>query len=182
MGPGQRLNYPFPSIVSLPELLKGPLEGHSAIGMMTAALAETLAMVAQAARDAADEWWIIGSAAVVLHGGELAHVKDVDLMMSARDAEAFLRRTRSEHGGAEASDRFASDVFGVWKEPSIPVEVFGGFRLAVDGQWRHVSFSTREPLTVAGARVYVPSSQELVGLLRSFGRSKDLERARLLRR
>lgn len=149
--------------------------------MMTRALVETLPMLAQAAGDAQDKWWIIGSAAVVLHGCDVARVKDVDLMMSARDAAAFLTRTGGVRGGADASDRFASEVFGVWRQPPIPVEVFGGFRLAIDGQWRDVSFSTREPMTVAGAQVYVPSVEELAGLLRSFGRTKDLKRARLLR-
>ena len=35
---------------------------------MTAALVETLSMLAKAVQDAEDDWWIIGSAAVVLHG------------------------------------------------------------------------------------------------------------------
>jgi hypothetical protein len=59
-------------------------------------LAETLAMIGQAAGVAADPWWIIGSAAVVLHGGAVPDVKDVDLMMSGRDAEALIRRVSGE--------------------------------------------------------------------------------------
>lgn len=148
---------------------------------MTKALAETLAMIARSAEDAADKWWIIGSAAVVLHGGNIPAVKDVDLMMSARDAEAFLGRVGGRLERADASERFRSQVFGVWDEPPIPVEIFGGFRVAAHGSWRDVSLSTRERVTVAGAHIYVPSAGELVGLLRSFGRAKDLERAKLLR-
>ena len=149
--------------------------------VMTTALAETLAMIAQAAEGAADKWWIIGSVAVVLHGGNVPSVKDVDLMMSARDAEAFLSRVGGEPGCTDASERFRSQVFGVWTKPPTPVEIFGGFRVAADGSWRDVSLSTRERVTVAGAHIYVPSAGELVGLLHSFGRPKDLERARLLR-
>ena len=144
---------------------------------MTAALVETLSMLAQAVQDAEDDWWIIGSAAVVLHGGQVPHLKDVDLMMSARDAETFLRRAGSQRGGAEPSERFQSDIFGVWSEPPIPIEIFGGFRLAAGGAWREVSFATREPVAVGNARVFVPSAAELVRLLHSFGRAKDLERA-----
>jgi hypothetical protein len=154
--------------------------GHSA-AMMTEALAGTLAMVAEAAQGAADRWWIIGSAAVALHGGDVPKVKDVDLMMSTRDAEAFLSRVGGERRRADASAQFRSQVFGVWKEPPIPVEVFGGFGVAADAGWREVSLSTREPVSVAGTQVYVPSAEELVRLLHSFGRPKDLERARLLR-
>lgn len=148
---------------------------------MAAALTETLSMLSQAAEDAEDQWWIIGSAAVVLHGGHVTHVKDVDLMMSARDADAFLRRVGAQRGGAEPSDRFYSPVFGVWSEPPVPVEAFGGFRLAINGTWQEVSFPTREPIKVGEATVYVPSATDLVQLLQSFGRAKDWERANLLR-
>jgi len=148
--------------------------------VITAALTETLIMLAGAAQGAEDPWWVIGSAAVVLHGRDVPDVKDVDLMMSARDAEAFLCRVGGERGGVEPSERFRSPVFGVWKQPPIPVEAFGGFTLATDGAWREVSFSTRERVTVGGAQLYVPSAEELIRLLHSFGRAKDLERASLL--
>jgi hypothetical protein len=101
--------------------------------------------------------------------------------MSASDAEAFISRVRAKHGGAEASDRFRSSVFGIWNTPPIPVEVFGGFAIVTDRGWRPVSLSTREPVAVRGATVYVPAAEELIRLLRSFGRPKDLERATLLR-
>jgi hypothetical protein len=147
---------------------------------ITAALAETLAMVGQIGANAADEWWIIGSAAIVLHGGNVPNIKDVDLMMSARDAEAFLNRVGAKTGGSEPSDRFRSKVFGIWRKPPLPVEVFGGFALAADRGWHEVTFSTREAVSLKGATAYVPAAEELVALLHSFGRPKDLERARLL--
>ena len=148
---------------------------------MTAALAETLVMTAKAAEAATAGWWIIGSAAVVLHGGKVPHVKDVDLMMSAADAGTFLRRVGAELRPADASERFHSKVFGIWDAPPVPVEVFGGFRVAHGASWREIRLQTREPVTVAGAEVYVPSASELVQLLLAFGRTKDLERAQMLR-
>src|SRR6476661_4984183 len=115
---------------------------------MTPALSQTLAMIAAAAQSATDRWWLIGSAAVVLHGGSVEAVKDVDLMMSPSDAEAFLRRTGGHVGGAQPSNRFRSKIFGVWSAPPVPIEVFGGFRLAADRQWRDVVIASREPVTV----------------------------------
>jgi len=147
---------------------------------VTPALADTLAMVAEAASGAKEPWWIIGSAAVVLHGRAVPHVKDVDLLMSAGDAEVLLRRVGAQPGRGEADERFRSTVFGCWTGPPIPIEVFGGFSVAVAGRWRDVSLSTRESVSVGGARVFVPSVEELVRLLHSFGRPKDLERAQLL--
>jgi hypothetical protein len=148
---------------------------------MTPELAETLGRISEAASHAIDPWWIIGSAAVVLHGGNVPHVKDVDLLMSARDADALLRRIGEVPRGGTGNGRFRSEVFGTWSKPPIPVEAFGGFEVAVAGSWRRVSLATREAVTVGTARVFVPARDELVRLLESFGRPKDVERAALLR-
>lgn len=148
--------------------------------MTTGPLAETLEMLAQAAQDADDEWWVIGSAAVALHGAEGAGINDVDVMMSARDAAAFLHRVGAVEQIPATSALFRSQVFGVWSEPPVPVEVFGGFELAENGQWREVKIFTRESAVVRSGRVFVPAANELVRLLHAFGRAKDLERASLL--
>ncbi len=147
---------------------------------VTSELAETLAMVAQAAHGSEDDWWIIGSAAVSLLGGEVGAIKDVDLLMTVRDAEAMLRRVGASSGGALPDEKFRSEVFGVWREPPIPVEIFGGFALGTNEGWRDVVLSTRQSVTVSGTKVFVPTVEELTRLLHSFGRPKDLERASLL--
>jgi hypothetical protein len=148
---------------------------------ITQPLAQTLAMIVPAASNAMDEWWLIGSAAVALHGGNVRNVRDVDLMMSARDADALLARVGGKRGGTTPSQQFQSDIFGIWSKPPLPVEIFGGFRIFRDGAWRAVAFATRERRTVDEGEVYVPSVEELVRLLHAFGRPKDLERARLLK-
>lgn len=148
---------------------------------MTVKLAQTLGMVAEAASCAREAWWIIGSAAVALHGRPIARVNDVDLLMSAGDAEAFLRSVGEPVRSGEPSERFRSRVFGRWSAPPLAVEVMGGFCVASDQGWSGVALQTREAVSIAGADVYVPSAQELAQLLVSFGRAKDLERAALMR-
>lgn len=148
--------------------------------VMTPALAETLAMVSEAASCARNPWWIIGSAAVVLHGRSIDHIKDVDLVMSAADGEEFLKRVGERPQSGKPNDRFRSLVFGTWTKPPIPVEVMAGFSVATPDGWRDVALSTREEVTVQGQRVYVPSVDELIRLLRTFGRAKDHSRADLL--
>ena len=148
--------------------------------VMSAPLVTTLKMLADAATGAADPWWIIGSAAVALHGGDVSDARDVDLLMSERDAEAFLRSVGVDWSKGAPSDRFHSPVFGVWHEPPLPVEAFGGFQLATGDAWREVRFSSRDAIAVGGATLYVPSVAELRDLLHSFGRTKDLKRASLL--
>lgn len=164
-----------------------PLRTFRAVGIpramtVTPALADTLGMISENASEARDPWWIIGSAAVVLHGRTVAHVKDVDLMMSGADAESFLKRVGAAPTNGRPNDRFRSLVFGVWSAPPIPVEVMGGFSVATPEGWRDVSLVTREAVTVQGRTIFLPSAEELVRLLRSFGREKDLARADLLLR
>lgn len=150
--------------------------------IVTRALSHTLAMVAQAASEAAHDWWIIGSAAARLHGCDVPHLKDVDLLMSAADASTFLENAGTTPHAGTPNSRFRSEVFGTWAEPPVPVEVMGGFKLATPSGWRDVTFSTREAITVGGQRVFVPALHEFIDLLNAFGRTKDQERARLLSR
>lgn len=137
-------------------------------------------MVAGLAAEATDDWWIIGSAAVALHGFNVAAVRDVDLLMSARDAEIFLERVGVRKRSGKPSTQFRSDVFGTWIRPPLPVEIMGGFRLTTSSGWRPVWPESRESKTIGEHALFVPSVPELKAMLMSFGRTKDLERARLL--
>ena len=66
-------------------------------------LFETLAMVAKVTRVAQSHWWVIGSAAVALHGATQISVGDVDILLSAEDAKAILRsRLRKKYEWLEA--------------------------------------------------------------------------------
>jgi hypothetical protein len=129
--------------------------------------------------DAKDEWWIIGSGAVALHGADVK-VRDVDLLMSVRDAVQLLERVGGKLRDGKPSTQFRSEVFGTWYETPLPIEVMGGFSLNTANGWRPVILRTREERRVEGHGFYVPGVGELKELLRSFGRPKDLERALLL--
>jgi hypothetical protein len=129
--------------------------------------------VAAAAAAARDPWWIIGSAAMALHGVAVLEVADVDLLMSRRDSAALLRSKGVEPAPGEAGGRFRSDVFGRWSAGAYVVEVMGGFH--VDG--RELVPATR----VARGAFYVPSVDELIVMCGLFARPKDEERASLLR-
>jgi hypothetical protein len=142
-------------------------------------LEETLVQVADAAADASEPWWIIGSAAVALHGA-FTEVRDVDLVMGLDDARNVLRRLGVPSMPDTEHPKFRSEVFGTWRKPPLPVEIFAGFRLADTEGWRPVVMQTRAAIRVARRTLYVPSIDELHDLLLTFGRPKDLERARLL--
>jgi hypothetical protein len=127
--------------------------------------------VCEAARAARDPWWIIGSAAMALHGVEGLEVGDIDLLASRRDAAALL----GAKGGApgEPGGRFRSDIFGRWRAGAYSVDVMGGFRF--DG--RELVPRTR----VERGGLFVPAVEELIAMCETFGRPKDAERAARLR-
>jgi hypothetical protein len=136
-------------------------------------------MVADEAADASEPWWIIASAAVVLHGAD-TKVADVDVLMGSADAARVLERLKIPSNPDTDHPQFRSRIFGIWREPPLPVEIFADFSLATASGWQKVEVLTREPITIAGRTLFVPARVELHDLLVQFGRPKDLKRARLL--
>ena len=143
-------------------------------------LEQTLIMVAELCAPATDSWWIISSAAVALHGAPIDDVRDVDLLMSARDARAALTSAGVEPQVGRATDLFRSAVFGTWLGPPLPVEIFGDFKFSSPEGWSRVAPVSRETVLIGDQTLFVPSAAELRQMLTDFGRPKDLARARLL--
>ena len=148
--------------------------------MLPPDLRQTLVMVAQAMRDARDPWWVISSAAVALHGVAAVTVADVDVVTSVEDARRVMTRLGVAPAKESASLLFRSAVFGQWTAPPLVVEIMAGFHVTTSAGWTEVLPRTRVSLPLDGRVVYVPDRAELAGILRMFGRPKDLERVRLL--
>ena len=148
--------------------------------MLAPDLSRTLVMVAEAMRDARDPWWVIASAAVALHGVTPIEVGDVDLVMSVGDACRLMDALDISPIEDGASSLFRSTLFGRWETPPLVVEIMAGFLVKTAAGWTEVLPRTRVPVLVEGCAIYVPEHAELAGMLRLFGRPKDLERARLL--
>lgn len=148
--------------------------------MLSPELRQTLAMTIEVMRSARDPWWVISSAAVALHGVAWVEVGDVDVLMSSRDARRAVERLGVAPVDDAPSPMFHSAVFGRWTVPPLVVEIMADFHVATAEGWIAVVPLTRVPITVEGRVVWVPEREELVAMLRMFGRPKDLERARLL--
>jgi hypothetical protein len=144
------------------------------------ALEQALTMVADAAAAAAEPWWIIGSAAVALHGADVTDIRDIDLLMGLADADWLVAQLGLSAEPESEHPQFSSQLFAVWREPLLPVEIFAGFKLRSGKGWTEVQPRTREPIAVGRRTLFVPAAEELHQLLLSFGRSKDLNRARSL--
>jgi len=142
-------------------------------------LAETLELIAGASTGFEDEWWIIGSAAAALAGADILDVRDVDLLVSVRDAERLGRRwSSSARSSAPPDEKFRSAIFARFETGKLAVEAFGGFEMNVRGAWRPVSPLTR----VRRGDVYTPSTAEQIAILEAMARDKDRIRIEALQK
>jgi len=129
---------------------------------------------------AQDDWWIIGSAAVAMHGADPGPMSDIDVLLSIRDLDALYERLPLEDTRDSRKGQFLSERFGVWRELAMPVEFMAGFKQEIDGFWTEVTLSTRQQIQIADRNLFVPERAELISLLQQFGRPKDLRRAAAL--
>jgi hypothetical protein len=149
---------------------------------MDPALRQTLLTVAALMRDAHDEWWIIASAAMTLHGAAPIEVADVDLLLSERDGHALLGALGLSFAPPIGTDRFRSALFARWGGAPVPVEIMAGFHVRSGDDWRPVVPTTRIAIRLDDVTLFVPSIEELIAHCRLYGRPKDARRAAILQR
>jgi len=152
---------------------------------VAAALDATLAALSArfAAAPPRDPWWVIGSAAAVLAGVDGFAPHDVDVLLSARDADAFVESQRDTRDTAYVPDddaRFRSR-FARFRFAPMPVEVMGGLEVFRHGAWQAVEIAEGSRVACAGGGIPVPSLREQLRLFEWFGRDKDLAKAQRVR-
>jgi len=146
----------------------------------TAGLEPTLAAVSSISSRLHDDWWIIGSAAIVLTGVAI-EVPEVELLLSERDARALLVEWAQPTPAGEGPNHVRS-IHGEHTVTPIPIQVMGGLEVYTDGAWVRVTPNTRERIELTGGTVYIPDAADQLALLLMFRRTKDLVRAEMLMR
>jgi hypothetical protein len=140
-------------------------------------LAATLEVLASAARELRQPWWVFGGAAMVLAGLEGLATPDVDVMAAPQDA----RRLIAALGGVIVEDPghglFRSRVFGKASATPVPIEVMADMDVRAGAEWTRVAFATRLPIALDAGPVFIPTVDEQIATCRLFGRPKDLQRA-----
>jgi hypothetical protein len=129
---------------------------------------------------ALDPWWVIASAAVALHGADPGSVADIDILLSVDDAKRILPTIGVAPSPGSAHADFSSTIFGTWRGVALPVEFMADFCHRSGTGWVPVQPLTRQRIDVDGVALFVPDRAELRHLLESFGRPKDIARARAL--
>lgn len=145
------------------------------------ALVETLQRLSADLDALQDEWWLIGSAALVLNGAEIAIAGDVDLLTTPSAARRLAERWGCALNVLGPTDHFRSEIFFSWKETPLPIDVMAGFEVSSAGDWTPVWPRTRMEIRWLGGTYFTPSRAEMLELLVRFDRPKDRKRAALLR-
>ena len=127
-------------------------------------------------REAADPWWLVGSAAMALHGGPV-EVADIDLLTSREDARRLFGADLVE---PRESPLFRSELFALRPLGVFTLEVMAGFHVREAEGWREFVPQTRCEVPLGEAVLYTPGIEGLIAMCALFGRPKDLERMRLL--
>lgn len=148
---------------------------------MTPELARGLVAVAAAMADAREPWWIIGSAAVALHGGSPLTVGDIDVLAGLDDAVRLAARWGSTPDCPGDHTLFRSAIHFEHPLTGVTVDVMAELAVKVGAGWTMLQPKSRVPLRVGETTLYAPDRAELIAILHLFGRPKDLERAALLR-
>jgi hypothetical protein len=143
---------------------------------LTPDLAATLDVIAAAAPELADDWWVFGSAGMALAGVAGLSPPDVDLIVSERDARRLMALWGITPAPASSSELFRSAIFAKARIAPLPIEIMAGFEVKAGGAWTPVRPRTRVPVAHAGGAVFIPSALEQAEICRLFGRPKDLAR------
>jgi len=143
-------------------------------------LAETLEQISPDLEAMAEDWWLIGSAALVLSGVNLTNVQDVDILTTPAGAAFLAERWGPALAPAGPSERFRSEIFLQRSDTPLPIDVMAGFEVNTATGWTPVRPRTRVALAWLDGLYFAPSHVELADMLGLFGRPKDQERAALL--
>lgn len=137
-----------------------------------AAISEAFDDVRTIAQCFNEPWWLIGSAGAHIAGADVGPVKDIDLLVSAQDADALCDQWREFLlPAAAAHPQFRSNPFYRFQR-ALVVETMANFEIRIDGVWTPIVIHTRENHN----GLYAPTLNEQISILRRMNRAKDAPR------
>lgn len=130
-----------------------------------------------------NEFFVIGSGALVLSGVAVDSMEDIDMLTSSPDA-GFLKERWASHIQPtyvpDCPSLFRSD-FARFRFDGISVEVMGNLQVNKGQCWVPLLVQEYQAVEIAGCSVKVPTLMEQFRIFRFFGRPKDLQKAELLK-
>lgn len=130
----------------------------------------------------AEPWCVIGSGAMLIGGLPVEDCPDLDIMTTAAGAEALeaaWASWRDPDYRPGHADRFRSR-FTPFAFPQGRAEVMGDLEVNPGDGWRSVAIPKGRDVDLGGRTIRIADRDEIVALLRLFGRPKDLAKIALI--
>lgn len=143
---------------------------------------ETLIEVASDLKLLNDDFYVIGSAALLLSDISLHRVYDIDILTSTNDAHllrAQWHSNRLENPILQNNDLFQS-LFTRYRFNLMDIEILGDLKINTNDRWELLQVHEFETLELDGLSIKYASLNELKRIFKSFGRKKDLDKLKLL--
>lgn len=124
-----------------------------------------------------DDFFIIGSTALLLSGYDIGHVNDIDILTSTKDAD-YLKIELKEFlldFQPEKETLFRSN-FGRFLINNIEIEVMGDLEIRKNDVWQKLQIIDYKIVELENISLKTPKPIELQRILKLFERNKDLEK------
>jgi hypothetical protein len=143
---------------------------------------ELLALIYPDLQQLENDYFIIGSCAMLLSGLSIPNITDLDLLVSSADADKLkrqwanrLRNNFNPENGQLFRSKFARFDFG-----ELDVEVMGDLEVNKNNQWQPVLVEQVMGISIEGMKIKTPTLQEQRRIFLLFGREKDLAKAKVI--
>lgn len=146
---------------------------------LDAEIVSKLTRLAEMMAVAQDDWCLIGGAALALWGVPGVKVRDIDVILSAGDAEAILGAVGVPITTPAPNDLFRSTIYAQMGT-GIQYDFMAEFAVNGPNGWMAVPPRPEYCMMFDEHAIWLPSTEELTRILKLFGRPKDVERLRLL--
>lgn len=130
-----------------------------------------------------DDFYLIGSAALVIQGLEPEKVNDIDLLTSTRDAKRlkeFWNDRIQETFVPADGERFRSE-FGRFSFEGFDIEVMGNLEVNTLEGWHKLIIEDYSVIDIGHLSLKIPTLREQKRVFNLFGRPKDLHKAQMIK-
>jgi hypothetical protein len=140
---------------------------------------ELLALIYPDLQQLENDYFIIGSCAMLLSGLPISTITDLDLLMSSSDAAKLkhkwihrIKKNFSPENQHLFRSNFARFDFG-----DLDVEVMGDLEVNKKNQWQRVLVEQVKEISIENMKIKTPTLQEQKRIFLLFGREKDIAKA-----
>lgn len=128
-----------------------------------------------------DDFFIIGSAALILSDISIENTQDIDIITSKKDAELLKKIWASYKLNMipKKSDKFHSDL-SRYKFELLDIEIAGALQVYENGKWIPLVINDYKTYPIENLLIKIPTLIEQKNILSLFSREKDLQKIKLI--